>query len=261
MSTPRARKRFGQNFLVDRAILADCVAAIDPKPGERLVEIGPGLGALSAALLERIPALDAIEIDRDIVAYLAKNYPAERLHLHNVDALKFDFSTLGDSLRIVGNLPYNISTPLLFHLAGYVDTIIDLHFMLQKEVVERMAAGPGGRDYGRLSVMLQCDFVVEPLFDVPGEAFNPVPQVESSFVRLMPLRTRRVEPELKSRFEKIVATAFSQRRKTVRNALRSYFNDTDFHAAGIDAEQRPENLSVEQFAQLARHVTSEPKYV
>lgn len=261
MSTPRARKRFGQNFLVDRSVLAECVAAIDPKPGDRIVEIGPGLGALSAALLEHVEHLDAVEIDRDIVAYLEKKFSPQRLRVHNVDALKFDFAELGESLRIVGNLPYNISTPLLFHLAGYAKRIIDLHFMLQKEVVERMAAQPGGRDYGRLSVMLQCDFLVEPLFDVPGEAFHPVPKVESSFVRLSPLATPRIEPEFKSRLETIVAAAFSQRRKTLRNALKTYFNDADFASNGIDAELRPENLRVDQFAQLARHITLEPKHV
>lgn len=261
MSTPRARKRFGQNFLVDRGVLADCVTAIDPRPGDRVVEIGPGLGALSAALLERIERLDAIEIDRDIVAYLERKFSPDRLRLHNVDALKFDFATIGESLRIVGNLPYNISTPLLFHLANYADSLIDLHFMLQKEVVERMAATPGGREYGRLSVMLQCDFSVEPLLEVPSEAFNPAPKVESAFVRLRPLKQPCIEPALKNRFEKIVAAAFSQRRKTLRNALKAYFTDADFAQTGIDAEQRPENLSVEQFARLARHTTSEPDHV
>lgn len=261
MSMPRARKRFGQNFLVDRSVLADCVAAIDPRPGDRLVEIGPGLGALSAALLERVESLEAIEIDRDIVAYLERKFPSDRLRLHNVDALKFDFAALGDSLRIVGNLPYNISTPLLFHLAIYANRIVDLHFMLQKEVVERMAATPGGRDYGRLSVMLQCDFSIEPLLEVPSEAFNPAPKIESAFVRLLPLGQPCLEPALKIRFEKIVAAAFSQRRKTLRNALKTYFTDADFAQIGIDAEQRPENVSVEQFSRLARHTTSEPNHV
>lgn len=261
MSAPRARKRFGQNFLVDRGVLADCVAAIDPQPGDRLVEIGPGLGALSAALLERIEHLDAIEIDRDLVAYLARKFSSDRLRLHNVDALKFDFAALGESLRIVGNLPYNISTPLLFHLGSYADRIVDLHFMLQKEVIARMAATPGGRDYGRLSVMLQCEFSVEPLLQVPSEAFDPMPQVESGFVRLIPLKQPPIEPELRTRFEKIVAAAFSQRRKTVRNALKTYFSEADFVQTGIDAEQRPENLSVGQFARLARHKTSESNHV
>lgn len=261
MSTPRARKRFGQNFLVDRGVLADCLTAIDPRPGDRLIEIGPGLGALSAALLTRIERLDAIEIDRDIVAYLEQKFPSDRLRLHNVDALKFDFAVLGDSLRIVGNLPYNISTPLLFHLAGYADRIVDLHFMLQKEVVERMAATPGGREYGRLSVMLQCDFSVEPLLEVSSEAFSPAPKVESAFVRMIPLKQPCIEPALKARFAKIVAAAFSQRRKTLRNALKASFTDADFAQTDIDPEQRAENLSVEQFARLARHITLEPNHV
>ncbi len=177
MIAHRARKRFGQNFLIEPRVIADIVTAIAPARGDRLVEIGPGQGALTAPLLDRLDSLDVVEIDRDLVAGLAARFPGERLRIHTGDALDFDFAPLGPQLRVVGNLPYNISTPLLFHLASFAPVLRDLHFMLQQEVVERMVATPGGGEFGRLSVMLQYRFDMESLFIVPPEAFSPAPNV------------------------------------------------------------------------------------
>lgn len=259
MSAHRARKRFGQNFLVDRAILTECVAAIDPQPGQRIIEIGPGLGALTEGLLARVEHIDAVEIDRDIVIHLQKKFNAAQLTLHSADALEFDFSRFGDRLRVVGNLPYNISTPLLFHLKRFSASICDMHFMLQKEVVERMVAQPGGRDYGRLSVMLQCDFAIDSLFGVPASAFEPAPKVESAFVKLVPLAQPLVAAEYSDRFASVVAAAFNQRRKTLRNALQGIFTAQDFERLGIDAGQRAERLSVAEYAAIARHLVQSEK--
>ena len=185
-----ARKRFGQNFLVDRGIVDAIVGAVRPQAGDQVVEIGPGLGALTEPLLRRVDHLHVVEIDRDIVARLKQRFPAGQLTIHEGDALKFDFGSLlrypGDCLHVVGNLPYNISTPLLFHLANFAERVVDMHFMLQKEVVERMVAMPGTTDYGRLSVMLQYRFVIDWLIDVPPESFDPAPKVDSAVVRLIP---------------------------------------------------------------------------
>ena len=217
------------------------MAAIDPRPGDRLVEIGPGEGALTRPLLERVERLEAIEIDRDLAARLEREFPPQRLHLRQEDALECDFSTFGDGLRIVGNLPYNISTPLLFHLAQYAGRVRDMHFMLQREVVERMVAAPSGPAYGRLSVSLQALFRMQKLFTVARGAFRPPPKVESAVVRLVPLEERLAIDEA------ILRRAFSARRKTLRNALP----EIDFAALGIDPGLRPENLSPADYAKIS----------
>ncbi len=256
MHTPR--RRFGQNFLVDDGIIHAIVDAIRPRPGETVVEIGPGLGALTRPLLERLPHLHAVELDRDIVAHLRKTWPAERLAIHAGDALKFDFGALGDDLRIVGNLPYNISSPLLFHLMTFAPHIRDLHFMLQKEVVERMVAAPGTSDYGRLSVMLQRRFHLERLLDVPPVAFDPAPKVDSAVVRLIPKTPAEIAPLDEAMFARIVAAAFSQRRKTLRNTLGGLLKPADFSALGIDAGLRAEALPLADFEAIARHLSAQP---
>ena len=247
----RARKRFGQHFLVDPNVVERIVAAIAPEGGDRIVEIGPGQGALTRPLLERLDRLDVVEIDRDLAAALAASFSTERLRVHLADALSFDFSVLGERLRVVGNLPYNISTPLLFHLGRQVDRIRDCHFMLQLEVVERMAAQPGSRTYGRLSVMLQYRFAVERLFRVSAAAFRPVPKVESALVRMTPLGTGVPRAKDEQLFGVLVAGAFSQRRKTLRNALSAWLTVQGIERAGVDPRARPETLNVEQFVRLA----------
>ncbi len=254
MSAHIPRKRFGQNFLVDKGVIQDIVSAIRPQADDRMVEIGPGLGALTNPLLQSLNHLHCVEIDRDIIARLHKTYPAEKLTVHGIDALKFDFGALGDKLRIVGNLPYNISSPLLFHLAEYGERIHDMFFMLQKEVVDRMVAEPSTPDYGRLSVMLQYRFVMDKVLDVPPEAFNPPPKVDSAVVRMIPLPASMIKVKDPARLEQVVAQAFSQRRKTLRNNLRGLLEPADFEALGIDAGLRPENLTVQQFCALADHL-------
>ncbi len=246
----QARKRFGQNFLIDEAAIAAIVEAIKPVPGETLVEIGPGLGALTRPLLAAAENLHAIEIDRDLAQHLQQQFGAG-LKLHTLDVLNFDFATLGDDLRIIGNLPYNISTPLLFHLVQYADRLRDIHVMLQKEVVERMVASPGDSDYSRLSVMLQYRFSLEKLLDVPARAFDPVPQVDSAVVRLTPLPQQRAKARDEALLERVVAAAFSQRRKTLRNSLRQLVDVPVFMALGIDPTARAQELSVAQFVALA----------
>ncbi len=254
MHTPR--KRFGQNFLIDDGIIHAIVNAIHPQAGEIVVEIGPGLGALTRPLLDRLPHLHAVELDRDIVARLQKTWPAERLTVHSCDALKFDFGALGHDLRIVGNLPYNISTPLLFHLMDFAAHIRDMTFMLQKEVVERMVAGPSTPDYGRLSIMLQRRFHLEWLLDVPPTAFDPPPKVDSAVVRLIPKTPDEIVALDEALFARVVAAAFSQRRKTLRNTLGSLMTPEDFAAAGIDSGQRAENLAVADYEAITRRLAS-----
>lgn len=249
-----ARKRFGQNFLQDAQIIRACIAAIHPQPTDILVEIGPGLGALTRPLMAQVPHLHVVEIDRDLIARLQQTYPPTQLTVHAGDALAFDFGALGKNLRIVGNLPYNISTPLLFHLAQYAAHITDMHFMLQKEVVDRMAAAPSSSDYGRLSVMLQYRFQIIPLFDVPGSAFNPPPKVTSSFVRMAPLHPLPHPALDETLFADIVSAAFAMRRKTLRNTLKGKLVDTDFEALGIDPGLRAENLCVAEFVHIANHL-------
>ena len=249
-----ARKRFGQNFLQDAHYVSACIHAVRPRPAETVVEIGPGLGALTRPLMAQIPHLHAVEIDRDLITRLQQTYPASQLTVHSGDALNFDFSTLGEQLRIVGNLPYNISTPLLFHLAQFASRIQDMHFMLQKEVVERMAAAPSTSAYGRLSVMLQYRFQILPLFDVPPEAFHPAPKVTSSFVRLLPLHPLPHPAQDPDLFAEIVAAAFSMRRKTLRNTLKGRLVDADFQTLGIDAGWRAENLGVAEYVRIANYI-------
>jgi 16S rRNA (adenine1518-N6/adenine1519-N6)-dimethyltransferase len=250
----KARKRFGQNFLVDEQVIADIVRAIRPEPADNMVEIGPGLGALTRPLLKHLNQLHVVEIDRDIIAKLESDYPKDKLVIHAGDALKFDLAQLPVPLRVVGNLPYNISSPLLFYFAEYADRITDMHFMLQNEVVERMVAEPSTPAYGRLSVMLQYRFHMEKLLDVPPESFRPAPKVDSAIVRIIPLPAADVLVRNESLFAEIVATAFGQRRKTLRNTLRGYLNESDFEKLGIDAQQRAENLGVEEFSRITNYL-------
>jgi len=250
----KARKRFGQNFLVDEQVIADIVHAIRPEASDNMVEIGPGLGALTRPLLKHLNQLHVVEIDRDILARLENDYPKNKLVIHAGDALKFDLAQLPVPLRVVGNLPYNISSPLLFYFAEYADRIIDMHFMLQNEVVERMVAEPSTPAYGRLSVMLQYRFHMEKLLDVPPESFRPAPKVDSAIVRIIPLPAGDVLVRNEKLFADIVAAAFGQRRKTLRNTLRGYLNETDFDTLGIDAQQRAENLGVAEFSKIANYL-------
>ncbi len=248
------RKRFGQNFLRDATIVRALIQAIDPRPGQHLVEIGPGEGVLTERLIAACGTLDVIEIDRDLVSLLTRRFPAQSgLRIHQADALHFDFGALAEAgfrLRVVGNLPYNISTPLLFHLFGQSQWIADMHFMLQKEVVDRLCAVPGSPNYGRLSVMAGYHCRCEPVFDVPPESFFPRPKVMSSVVRLTPHPCPPVAVD-PSRLRRVVSAAFSQRRKTLRNALRQFVNESDLAALGIDPGQRAQNLDLQAFARIA----------
>lgn len=251
----RARKRFGQHFLHDPGVLARIVAAIDPRPGQRIVEIGPGPGALSRPLLERCRRLEVIEIDRDVIPELQKRCAGVgELVVHQSDVLEFDIAALhggGAPLRICGNLPYNISTPLLFYLLESQAVIADMHFMLQKEVVDRIVAKPGNKIYGRLTVMLAAACTSEALFRVGRGAFQPPPAVDSAVVRLIPHATEPFPMPDRARFARVVAAAFSMRRKTLRNSLRGLAGPEAFAAAGIAADRRPETLSPAEFAKLA----------
>ncbi len=252
------RKRFGQNFLVSQAVIDRIVAAIAPRPGDRLVEIGPGLGALTAPLMERLGHLDVVEIDRDLIARLSRRFPPERLTIHEGDVLKFDFASLAESssagLRVVGNLPYNISTPLLFHLAQVAPLLRDLHFMLQREVVMRMVAPPGNGDYGRLSVMLQYRFEMEHLFDVPAEAFDPAPKVDSAIVRMIPRPVAALAAADEALFARVVSAAFGQRRKMLRNTLRGLIDAAQLEGLGISPSARAEELGVADFVRIANYL-------
>ena len=253
MSRTFARKRFGQHFLTDRRVIDSIIEAISPKPGDRLIEIGPGLGALTRPLLLRVGHLDVVEIDRDIVARLKCELASEKLSIHTGDALDFDFRALAadTQARIVGNLPYNISTPLLFHLERCADCVADMHFMLQKEVVDRLAARPGIADYGRLSVMFQSRFVIDRLFDVPPESFDPPPRVDSSVVRLIPLPARELKVVNREFFSRLVRAAFSQRRKMLRNTLKGLLDESGFSKLGIEPSARAEELSVDTYARIS----------
>ena len=253
------RKRFGQNFLVSQAVIDRIVAAIAPRAGDRLVEIGPGLGALTAPLTERLGHLDVVEIDRDLIARLRQRFLPERLTIHEGDALKFDFAGLAagagvgeqPGLRVVGNLPYNISTPLLFHLARYAPLLRDMHFMLQREVVMRMVAPSGNGDYGRLSVMLQYRFEMERLFDVPAEAFDPAPKVDSAIVRMIPRPAAALAAVDEALFARVVSAAFGQRRKMLRNTLRGLIDAAPLERLGISPGARAEELAVADFVRIA----------
>lgn len=249
----RARKRFGQNFLHDPAIIQRIIDVIYPQKQDHIVEIGPGKGALTTPILERVDKLDVIEIDKDLVSALTTNLGNNnRLIIHEADALKLDFSEFNHTdLRIVGNLPYNISTPLLFHLLTYRDCIKDMLFMLQKEVVDRICAESGNKQYGRLSIMLQYYCDVESLFIIKPGAFNPSPKVDSAIVRVTPLPHPRYELSDHESFKVIVREAFSQRRKTIRNALKIFIDETNIKELGIAPEIRAENLKIIDFVKLA----------
>ena len=249
----RARKRFGQNFLHDRSVIERIVDAIDPQPGQAIVEIGPGRAALTRELVRRAGHITAIEIDRDLAAWLRTEFPADRLTLVEADALELDWSALASGpLRVVGNLPYNISSPLLFRLVEFADRVIDQHFMLQKEVVDRMVAPPGSKTYGRLSVMLQLRYRMTKLFDVPRGAFNPPPKVTSSIVRMVPQPAAELPAVDVAAFSRIVAAAFNQRRKILRNALGDLADDEVFVAAAVNPLARAETLGVDAFVRLTR---------
>jgi 16S rRNA (adenine1518-N6/adenine1519-N6)-dimethyltransferase len=250
------RKRFGQHFLHDAHFVARIIEAIDPRPGDRVVEIGPGLGALTQPLLERLSHLDVVEIDRDIVARLRAEHSAEHLSVHAGDALRFDFAALGSDLRVVGNLPYNISTPLLFHLSDAARHIRDMTFMLQKEVVERMVAPPGGKDYGKLSVMLQVKFAMQRLFIVPPGAFRPPPKVDSAIVRLLPLGSTAPAIADEHLFADVVSAAFNQRRKMLRQSLKALLSVQDLQGLGIDPQARAEQLHLGDFVRCANFIAS-----
>jgi 16S rRNA (adenine1518-N6/adenine1519-N6)-dimethyltransferase len=254
-----ARKRFGQHFLTDQAVIADIVAAIRPQADDAMVEIGPGLGALTTPLAAVLRHLHVIEIDRDIIARLERAYPPGRLSVHAGDVLDFDFSLLPPELRVVGNLPYNISTPLLFHLARYAERIRDMHFMLQKEVVERMVAPPGGGEYGRLSVMLQYRFDMQLLLEVAPDAFSPPPQVDSAVVRMLPRSPARLTATSQAGLEQVVRRAFGQRRKTLRNSLAGLLEADDYAALGIAPGLRAENLTVADFVSISNYLVQQEK--
>jgi 16S rRNA (adenine1518-N6/adenine1519-N6)-dimethyltransferase len=250
MEKIQPRRRFGQNFLADAHYVARIVDAIAPVRGDNLVEIGPGLGALTRPLLERAGRLTAIEIDRDLASRLAAEF-GEGLTLHVGDALAFDFAALGPSVRVVGNLPYNIGTALLFHLADFAPQLTDLHVMLQKEVVARMTARPATADYGRLTVMLQAKFRITRLFTVPPGAFRPAPKIDSAVARMVPLGDDRPRIASDALYARIVAAAFGQRRKTLRNALAAICSAAELTAAGVDPGARGETLGVADFVRLA----------
>ncbi len=265
MQTPvfhQARKRFGQNFLVDQGVINRLVRCIGAKPSDNLVEIGPGQGALTEPLLACCPSLQVVEVDRDLVKLLTAKFGAyPQLVIHQADALKFDFASLaaaGSRLRVVGNLPYNISTPLLFHLLGFHGLVEDMHFMLQKEVVERMAAKHNEKAYGRLSVMCQYYCEVESLFEVPPESFRPAPKVDSAIVRLVPHKQPKLVARDPALLSKVVNTAFQQRRKTLRNALKSLLDAKSLDGLDLDTGQRPENLSLAQYVRLADYLADLP---
>lgn len=250
--TPRARKRFGQHFLSDSDVVHDIVGAVAAQPDDTVVEIGPGRGAITAPLADSGAELHAIEFDRDLVGPLRRRFEGRgNVTIHEADALSFDYASLGDSLRIVGNLPYNISTPLLFHLLEYRPQIRDLHLMLQKEVVNRMAALAGSKAYGRLTITLGCSLQVEPLFDVPPTAFSPPPKVTSTVAALRPLPANTYVVGNPGYLSALVARAFSKRRKTLRNALRGMVSEAQLEAAGIQPGERPEQVPIANWVRLA----------
>ncbi|HEY5971081.1 MAG TPA: 16S rRNA (adenine(1518)-N(6)/adenine(1519)-N(6))-dimethyltransferase RsmA [Pseudoxanthomonas sp.] len=248
------KKSLGQHFLVDRGMIDMIVLAVDPQPGDRLVEIGPGQGAITLPLLRRHGELTAIEFDRDLVTPLSEAaHGVGRLTVIHKDVLAVDFTKLAgeDKLRLVGNLPYNLSSPILFHALEHASVVRDMHFMLQKEVVDRMAAGPGSKVYGRLSVMLQAYCAVTPLFDVPPTAFRPPPKVDSAVVRLIPRAPEEIGIDDPRRFADVVRAAFGQRRKTLRNALSGVCDTDQIEAAGLRADARAEQVEVAGFVRLA----------
>ncbi len=257
--THKARKRFGQNFLTDQGIINSIVRSVNPKPTDRLVEIGPGQGAITKQLVDSCPQLQVIELDRDLIPILLAQFAKySEFKIHQQDALSFDFTSLikaEEPLRIVGNLPYNISTPLIFHLLSYQEKISDMHFMLQKEVVKRLVADAGEKNYGRLSVMVQYYCQVEHLFEVPPECFDPRPKVDSAIVRLQPYKTLPYVAKDIDQLSILVNTAFQQRRKTLRNTLKQLLDSDTIASLPIDTGLRPENLSVKDYVNLSNYLT------
>lgn len=255
----RARKRFGQNFLHDKYVIDKIVQAINPKATEALVEIGPGMGAITEPILEACGKLHVVEIDRDLISILrTKFFNFPDFHIHEGDALKFDFNTIlepGQQLRIVGNLPYNISTPLIFHFLAHHTIVQDMHFMLQKEVVERLASGPNSSAYGRLGIMAQYYCKVEPLFVVKPGSFSPAPRVDSAIVRLSPYDELPYPAKDVKMFERVVREAFNMRRKTIRNTLKNLATAEQLETFGIDVSLRPENLSLADYVKIANALT------
>ncbi len=257
----QAKKRFGQNFLHDDAVISRIVDAIDPSTGENLVEIGPGLGALTEPVIERAGDISVVELDRDL-AHRLRHHPfiAKHLTIYETDALNFDFSTLAKEqpLRIFGNLPYNISTPLIFHLLSFKDTVTDMHFMLQKEVVNRMAAGPNSKAYGRLSIMCQYYCQVMPVMEIGPEAFQPPPKVDSAIVRLIPHKEIRYPAKDVKWLSRVTREAFNQRRKTIRNSFKKLISAEQLESIGINPGLRPENLSLKDYIDVANYLVDNP---
>jgi 16S rRNA (adenine1518-N6/adenine1519-N6)-dimethyltransferase len=252
------RRRFGQHFLHDPRVIARIVAAVDPRADDAIVEIGPGQGALTTPLAERVQRLQVVELDRDLAERLRVRYPSDRVVVHAADALRFDFGALPAGLRVVGNLPYNISTPLLFRLVAFAPRLRDLHVMLQKEVVDRMVAAPSTSEYGRLSVMLQHRFAMAKLFEVGAGAFRPPPKVDSAVVRMVPRPAAALGARDEQILARVVTAAFSKRRKTLRNALGGVIGEDGLCKLRIDPQLRPENLSVGDYVRIANAVVVSP---
>lgn len=251
----KIRKRFSQNFLVDENIIKKILYSIDPKRTERFVEIGPGMGALTFPILNHLNSLDVIEIDRDLVEHLSMHKKASKLNIHCMDALKFDFNTLckkDQKLRLIGNLPYNISTPLMFHFLDYSKIMDDLHIMLQKEVADRVCAKPNTKTFGRLSVAIQARCKIQKLFEIKPNSFYPKPKVTSTLIRLIP--NKKLEDSLANQLNYLLQLAFSKRRKKVSNALKTLFELRDFQRLSIDPEKRPENLTVDDYINLSKNI-------
>jgi len=258
----KARKRFGQNFLQDQGVIRRIVRGVSPRASDHMVEIGPGLGALTEVILDEAGALDAIELDRDLLPILRTKFFSyeEKFRIFEADAMKFDFSSLQEDarpLRIIGNLPYNISTQLIFHLLQHTTCVQDMHFMLQKEVVDRLAAQPGDKLYGRLGIMAQYYCQVESLFIVPPEAFDPIPKVDSAIVRLIPYQNKPHTAKCLKTLETVVKTSFSMRRKTLRNNLKTMIDSQKLETLGIDPTRRPETLALTEFITIADYIHSQ----
>ena len=255
MLTKYPRRRFGQHFLTDKNIVDNILKRINPSNDDVIVEIGPGKGAITNGLMRNTKFVHAIEIDRDLANYLKKRFEKDsKIIIHEADALTFDYFKLGSNLRVVGNFPYNISTPLLFHLLKFKSSIVDIHCMLQKEVVDRMSAKPGNKTYGRLGIMLGCHLRIEPLFHVDRSAFFPAPKVTSTVVKLTPLKNNKFHIIDEYIFSRIVSEAFMKRRKTIQNSLKSLINISDLDAVNLDPKLRPEQVSIKQYVELSNHL-------
>jgi len=258
--TKKLRKRFGQHLLIDKDTIATIVQTINPSPQQCICEIGPGLGAITLLILKKVSAMHAVEIDRDLSKeLLEKCKDIGNLTLHQADVLKFNFNDIAStnqSIRLIGNLPYNISTPLLFHLLQFSHAIIDMHFMLQKEVVDRITATHGSSEYSRLSIMVQSYYKVESLFEIAPHMFSPPPKVTSSFMRLLPGSAVQDKINDRSLFNKIIEVAFQQRRKTIKNSLASIASNNELQQASIDPSQRPQEISIQQYINLANQLSN-----